>query len=427
MCEIPTNVLSAQGGSFNGTRRDSLKSFVVDTGISYPVTHTVLDPMAVVSNEYVDEFGVTNVVDHNLPMVMDIPDTGEPCPVVFWVHGGSFNGGNTGTLTDSAAFDAVMADYFAEKLGIAAIGVAWRSTNSKGTFTKAVSDVNTAIQYVMANAATLGIDTSRMGLYGGSAGTPMSSLVSQLDTNMICYIGFNGSYNFVEGGYGAGGTGFGQDDPSWEANSAIYNIRTNPPPTLMLHGSADTLIPPATSLEYEAALQAAGGEAETLLYRDEEHAFYNNGKKMYYPTMVASSEFLSGVFGLGIYPPALEGYALWADGYGIGAATNDFDLDGLDNLYEYGVDGDPTDDLDQGTPPLFTNAGSGLLYIHPQRSDDDSLIYTVETTTNLVSGTWTNDGYTEMGTDVTGGTLDFVTNEVNTAENEKFIRLKIEQ
>lgn len=32
-----------------------------------------------------------------------------------------------------------------------------------------------------------------------------------------------------------------------------------------------------------------------------------------------------------------------------------------------------------------------------------------------------------MGTNVTGATLDFVTNNVGTGENEKFIRQKIEQ
>jgi acetyl esterase/lipase len=424
MCEIPTNVLSVEGAVFNGTLRDSLESFVVDTGTTYPVSHTLLDPMAVVSNEYVDEFGVTNVVDHNLPMVMDIPDTGEPCPVMFWVHGGSFNGGNTGTLTDSAAFDAVMADYFSEKLGIAAIGVSWRSTKSEGTFTKAVSDINTAIQYVMDNAETLGIDTSRMGLYGGSAGTPMSSLISQLDTNIICYIGFNGSYNFLTG-YGSGGGAFETDVPSFEENSAIFNIRSNdPPPTLLLHGTADTIIPAEQSTEYEAAIVAAGGEAEALLYRDEIHAFYNEGRKMHYPTLVACSEFLSRAFGLGIY---LEGYDLWAHGYGIGAGTNDFDFDGLKNLYEYGVGGNPTNALDRGTLPIFTRSGSVLLYRHPRRSDDPALIYTLETTTNLVAGTWTSEGYTVSGTNVTGGTFNFVTNEVDTAASEKFIRLKIEQ
>jgi hypothetical protein len=61
------------------------------------------------------------------------------------------------------------------------------------------------------------------------------------------------------------------------------------------------------------------------------------------------------------------------------------------------------------------------------RSDDDSLICTVETSTNLMDGVWTNDGYTVTGTNVTGNTLNYVTNDVDTAENERFIRLNIGQ
>jgi hypothetical protein len=125
----------------------------------------------------------------------------------------------------------------------------------------------------------------------------------------------------------------------------------------------------------------------------------------------------------------LSGYGLWASGWStnIGAATNDFDLDGLNNFYEYGLDGNPTNVLDLGTPPVFSKSGSGFLYVHPKRSDDPNVTYRVETTTNLVSGTWTQEGYTVTGTNVTGGILDFVTNQVDGVENEKFIRLKIEQ
>jgi len=36
-------------------------------------------------------------------------------------------------------------------------------------------------------------------------------------------------------------------------------------------------------------------------------------------------------------------------------------------------------------------------------------------------------GYTITGTNVTGGTLNFVTNDVDTVRNKNFIRLKIGQ
>ena len=126
-------------------------------------------------------------------------------------------------------------------------------------------------------------------------------------------------------------------------------------------------------------------------------------------------------------PIALNGYELWASTNGVGAATNDFDSDGLNNLYEYGLAGNPTNALDRGALPMFSRFGNGFIYVHPKRSNDTNITYTVETRTNLTSGSWTNDGCTVTGTNVTGGTLDFVTNDIDTVQNAKFIRLKIEQ
>ncbi|HKL21569.1 MAG TPA: glycosyl hydrolase family 28-related protein [Tichowtungia sp.] len=123
----------------------------------------------------------------------------------------------------------------------------------------------------------------------------------------------------------------------------------------------------------------------------------------------------------------LTGYDQWASANGAGAATNDFDSDGVNNLAEYALGGNPTNALNQGTLPVFSKSASGFIYVHPQRSDDTALTYWVETCTNLMSGTWTNQGYRVTGTNVTGGALDFVTNDVDTVENEKFIRLKIGQ
>ena len=135
-------------------------------------------------------------------------------------------------------------------------------------------------------------------------------------------------------------------------------------------------------------------------------------------------------------PPApVFGYEKWAARWGgvdIGAETNDYDLDGLSNLYEFGLDGDPTNALDQGTSPTFGVAevdGTNLFgYVHPQRSDPDSgLTYSLALATDLVAGNWTtNTGYVIVGTNVTSGTLDFVTNATDTVESQKYIRLIIE-
>jgi hypothetical protein len=122
----------------------------------------------------------------------------------------------------------------------------------------------------------------------------------------------------------------------------------------------------------------------------------------------------------------LQGYDLWASEHGVGAATDDFDSDGINNLYEYGLGGDPTNPAVHGTLPTFSTAESVFTYSYPKRSDDDSLIYTVQTTTNLVVGPWVETGVFITETEP-GDPLDRVTATVDSTADGKFIRLKIEQ
>lgn len=132
-------------------------------------------------------------------------------------------------------------------------------------------------------------------------------------------------------------------------------------------------------------------------------------------------------------PDPDPGYAGWAAMWGIdiGAETNDYDEDGLLNIYEYGLGGDPTNEFDQGASSVCSVENVGgtnwFGFVHPQLSDPDcGLSYSLELTTSLLSGTWTNAGYAVLGTNVTGGDLDYVTNVTETVDSQKFIRLIIE-
>jgi hypothetical protein len=123
------------------------------------------------------------------------------------------------------------------------------------------------------------------------------------------------------------------------------------------------------------------------------------------------------------------GYDAWSLSWGmdIGDSTNDYDSDLRNNFYEYTLNGDPTNILNRGVDPLLESINGSLQYIYLQRSDDTNLIYNVETCTNLVSGGWTNTGYSVLGTNVTGGLFDEVTNGVSTIDDQSFIRLRITQ
>ncbi len=118
----------------------------------------------------------------------------------------------------------------------------------------------------------------------------------------------------------------------------------------------------------------------------------------------------------------------WMDSWGvdIGSSTNDFDGDGTLNLTEYALGGDPTNGLDPGAVPTFTRSGGGFSYTHMSRNDDSGLLYTIESTTNLVSGVWTNAGYAVDGMQKTAGTFDAITNAIPVSDDDTFIRLRIE-
>ncbi|MCF7818233.1 MAG: autotransporter-associated beta strand repeat-containing protein [Kiritimatiellales bacterium] len=128
-------------------------------------------------------------------------------------------------------------------------------------------------------------------------------------------------------------------------------------------------------------------------------------------------------------------YDIWAAGWGValGAATDDYDNDGLLNIYEYGLGGNPTNGSSQGNSPVFgaqTLGGTNYFgYIYPKLKDPNSSItYKLALTTDLVNIGWTtNSGYIVYGTYIApSGDFNYVTNVTTTVESAKFIRLIIE-
>ena len=130
-----------------------------------------------------------------------------------------------------------------------------------------------------------------------------------------------------------------------------------------------------------------------------------------------------------VVTPAEPGYAAWSNSYSlVEGELGDDDDDGLLNLYEYGLGGNPTNGSVDGNLPTFGTGGGGMQYIHAQRNDDTNLVYYLELTDDLVSGTWTNSGYSVGGTNTAlGGDFDEVTNSIPTTDAQTFIRLQVQE
>lgn len=127
-----------------------------------------------------------------------------------------------------------------------------------------------------------------------------------------------------------------------------------------------------------------------------------------------------------------KGYGNWILQFGLSGSNAamhvDYDDDTVNNLYEFGCDGDPTNALDQGASSELVPNGLSLAYIHPQLSDaeENGLSYYLELTEELADAVWTNAYYTVSDTHVTGGTVDFVTNQIPTnVKDSQFVRLII--
>ena len=122
-------------------------------------------------------------------------------------------------------------------------------------------------------------------------------------------------------------------------------------------------------------------------------------------------------------------YEKWAAGYSlVGGSSGNDDGDALNNLAEYGMGGDPTNAADIGILPTFGSSGSVFECIYPRRSAPDSgLIYYLELTDDLVSGSWTNSGYTVVPeTGYINDDFEAVTNEIPTlGKTNEFIRVRM--
>ncbi|VGO12498.1 hypothetical protein PDESU_01051 [Pontiella desulfatans] len=127
-----------------------------------------------------------------------------------------------------------------------------------------------------------------------------------------------------------------------------------------------------------------------------------------------------------------SGYATWASGYGLtdADAAEDFDYDGdlFDNLTEYALGGNPTNDADRGYVPTYGIAGEYFEYVYARRLGDSNLVYTAEFGTDLVNTNWDSSVVSELP--ITGSlTNDFesVTNRVDmTGKDVGFMQLLIE-
>ena len=95
--------------------------------------------------------------------------TGGLCPAILWIHGGGWRSGNRELGPD-------LRRYFAG-LGFAMVAIDYRLSRAT-VFPAQIEDVRTAIRWLRSVAPGYGIDATRIGLWGASAGGHLAALAA---------------------------------------------------------------------------------------------------------------------------------------------------------------------------------------------------------------------------------------------------------
>mgnify|MGYP000187851737 FL=1 len=138
---------------------------------------------------------------------------------------------------------------------------------------------------------------------------------------------------------------------------------------------------------------------------------------------------------LGFLEFGLGDYGRWAGNFAgsdLNDSAADFDGDGVANLIEYALGGNPTDKDAATVRPDFQLSNDYVIHTHNERTDDPSLTYTVECTDDLVNASgvmgWESDGVEFVEESAFSNVFKTVTNRIpSSGKDQQFIRLKIEK
>ncbi len=213
-------------------------------------------------------------------LTLDIyrPEGDGPWPVVIYIHGGGFIGGDKSEAQGHAA-------------GMRAHGYATVSINYRlapqHPFPAAVADVQCALLWVRQHAAEYNLDPTRVALMGSSAGGHLAALAGlsaapsspaptwqpscgdpNADLQVQAVVSFSGPMDLAQVAATEVGReamiaflGSACEEPQvCAAASPVTYAAADAPPTLLVHGTADEMVLPVNAERMYQALQAAGAE-----------------------------------------------------------------------------------------------------------------------------------------------------------------------
>ncbi|MDQ3929392.1 MAG: alpha/beta hydrolase, partial [Chloroflexota bacterium] len=220
---------------------------------------------------------------------------GGPAPVVVFIHGGSWVGGDK--------FEVGLAGNELARKGYAVASINYR-LGPKHKWPAQIEDAKCAVRYLRASARQYNLDPNRVAAWGSSAGGHLAALLGLTDASA----GFDNSGQYLDQSSRVqavvdmfGPTDLNAFDPdkfSKGVGQAVFGVTRDRPearellrraspltyagnaanvPFLILHGDKDSLVPLNQSQALHERLTSAGARSELIVVRNAEHGFRPSG------------------------------------------------------------------------------------------------------------------------------------------------------
>jgi len=162
---------------------------------------------------------------------------------------------------------------------------------------EAVMDGKSAVRFIREHAVALGIDADRIAAGGGSAGGHVAAAAGtttefeeededlNISSRPNALVLFNPVYDNGPDGYG-----HGRVKEYWQDISPLHNIDENTPPTVVMFGTKDDLVPVQTAEKFKTLMESHGLRSDLYLYPGQPHAFFNFKNTENYTRTVADMD-----------------------------------------------------------------------------------------------------------------------------------------
>lgn len=214
-----------------------------------------------------------------------LPKSEKIHPALIMVHGGAWVGG------DKSERAAIAAKFAAE--GIAVVNINYRLLNMESganPWPAQIQDVQLAVRWVRANAATLKIDPARVCAWGDSAGGHLallagtlekpvagdrSSILAKVSPKVACVVDLFGPTNFVAESAAPlkpvlkplfGGRTADEARESYEQASPVTHVTPEVGPVLIVQGLNDKIVLADQSLRLEKELKKNGVQNKLITF-----------------------------------------------------------------------------------------------------------------------------------------------------------------